>query len=72
MKAKVFFTGSPICSECGRFLQPEVGRARSGVPTGKLILRGHEPSCNLFGLTSTVALPSSEVIDVYRESAAAD
>jgi len=71
LKTKVYFTGSPICGECGRFLQPEVVRGRTGVPTGQLIVRGHQPNCALYGLAVTVPLPSCEVLYVAPEGKAA-
>ena len=47
--SEVYTTGNLICSQCGRFLQPELVRDKSEIPTGVLNVRGHNPGCPLFG-----------------------
>jgi hypothetical protein len=66
----VFITGNLICSECGRFLQPELVRGRDNAAMGELIVRGHERSCSLFGTASTIKLPFIPIEQSVREKAA--
>jgi hypothetical protein len=70
MTARVYTTGNLICSECGRFLQPELQRDRNEVPTGELLVRGHEKRCSLFGTVATVRLGSLEILRAVPERAA--
>jgi hypothetical protein len=66
----VYTTGNLICSECGRFLQPELVRNASGAATGEILVRGHQASCSLFGTASILKLPFIPIDRSVREKAA--
>jgi hypothetical protein len=66
----VYITCNAICSECGRFLSPELVRDANNVFRGELKLRSHERNCSLYGTVSTVKLPFLPIEEVMREKAA--
>lgn len=57
MSRGIFITCNAICSECGKFLSPELVRDRNDVPTGELRVTGHYAHCSLYGSFATVKLP---------------
>ena len=67
----IYITCSPICSECGTFLQPELVRNANDVATGELKVRGHAVRCSLFGTVASVRLPLLPIVDPIPEKAAA-
>ena len=67
---RVYTTGNMICSECGRFLRPELVRDKANRPTGELLVRGHEPTCSLFETVGTVRLNSLEIVNAVPEQVA--
>jgi hypothetical protein len=69
MKGKIYITGSLICSECGRFLIPEIVRNEKNVPTGEIWVKGHAIECSLFGNVSTVELPALAIVQSIPEAA---
>ena len=66
----IYLTGNLICSECGKFLSPELVRDARNVATGELRVRNHEPGCPLFGTVATVEMAELKILDAVPEKAA--
>ena len=70
MKGTVYVTGSLICSECGKFLVPELVRDERDIPTGVLKVKNHLPACPLYLTVATVQLAELKIVETVPEVAA--
>jgi hypothetical protein len=67
--SKVYVTGNLICSECGKFLVPELVRDANDIPTGVLRVRKHKPNCSLYMKVATVEMAELKILVAVPECA---